>query len=40
MGRLDVIRARPQAAATLKQLRDAALADEHGVELNRILTTL
>jgi indolepyruvate ferredoxin oxidoreductase beta subunit len=40
MGRLDAIRTMAQPAATLKQLRDAALADEHGVELNRILTTI
>ena len=40
MGRLDAVQATAQPAATLKQLCDAALADEHGVELDRLVATL
>ena len=40
MGRLDAIRAMAQPAATLKQLRDAALADEQGVELKKVMAAL
>lgn len=40
MGRLDAVQATAQPAVTLKNLCDAALADEHGVELNKVLVTL
>ncbi len=40
MGRLDVIQAGTKPAAVLKQLRDAALADEFGAELKKVLATL
>jgi indolepyruvate ferredoxin oxidoreductase beta subunit len=40
MGRLDAVQATAQPAATLKQLCDAALADEHGVEFKKALAAL
>ena len=40
MDRLDAVQRQPQPALMLQQLRDAALADEHGVELKKALASL